>query len=59
MMNEIIKIVNPCDENEEYTIYRVDDDHCHWYLKKGNGEGMGYSNKDMFEMLDNFFKTKF
>ena len=57
-MKELIKVQSPIDD-EEYTLYVMEHDPQHWFLQNKLGEGMGFKYKDMFELLDDFFKVKF
>ena len=58
LTSELIRVQSPIDD-EEYTLSILDDKPQHWFLQNKLGEGMGFGYKDMFELLDEFFKIKF
>ena len=57
-MTEILRIQSPIDD-EEYTLYVMSDSPQHWFLQNKLGEGMGFRCKEMFDLLDEFFKEKY
>ena len=57
-MDRIIRIKSPTDD-EEYKLFDMKEEIPHWFLQNKSGEGMGFGEDDMFELLDKFFKEKY